>query len=223
MRTLLKPMRTFFLLLWAALPLLPTAAHAQARSPAELEGLVAPIALYPDAVVMDVLASAVHAVEPWQPDAPGLAAYPQLVDSLAQNPRWAYDLGTAYLIQPVDTLAAVQSVRQRAAVPAYSVPADPAYFVVTRVVRQHGVVRQPAVVRRPVRVWQEPYHRVPESRRQPIVQSRVPPALPDTRRLDFRRGAHPSGNAGAGAGAVPRMGAVHPDRHRGAGPRVFSP
>jgi hypothetical protein len=220
----MKVARLFLFLACAALSLVP--AIARAYAPAELEGLLAPIALYPDEVVQDVLTASSAPDQPTRDAAwANLAAYPDLRERISQSPQWATDLGSAWLTQPQDVMATVQALRQRAAAagtvttgiyptvqyydpwvaygpywyPAYT----PVYWrpwvahpvFVTRVV----VPRAPVVVRRgPVVVHHapsvvskpfvsrpsfhphavQPYQRVPESRRQPIAQSRVPHVAP---------------------------------------------
>lgn len=254
----MRALRVFFLLCVAALSFVP--AVARAYSPAELEGLLAPVALYPDEVLQDVLAAsttpdqvrqaaewtrvnrgmtgqdAIAAVQDrgWQPAVADLVAYPDLLERMAQSPQWTADLGNAYLTQQADVMASVQALRQRAyasgtlksdqyqtvqpsgaaiavapAMPylyyvpyydpwlAYGPYWYPAYtpvywrpwvarpaFVTHFVVRRGPVFAHPAprpIVSRPVAIHGpvvQPYHRVPESRRAPIVQSRVAPAFP---------------------------------------------
>jgi hypothetical protein len=227
----MRALRIFFLLSFAALSFLPAIARA-AYSSAQLEGLLAPVALYPDEVLQDVLAAAAT------PDTvnQALAAYPELAERMAQSPQWTADLGNAWRTQPQDVMATVQTLRQRAyasgtlksdqyqtvessgsaiavapAMPyVYYVPYydpwvaygpywypayTPVYWrpwvarpvFVTRVVVRRGpafvhaaprpFVSRPFVAPHAV---VQPFHRIPESRRQPIVQSRVPPAFPRT-------------------------------------------
>src|SRR5712672_3124670 len=138
----LATMRILLLLFCAALSFLPAAARAQSPeyNPPELEALLAPVALYPDAVVSQVLAAAVapgeiaeaaqwtrmnrgmigddavRAVQDrgWQPAVAALVAYPELLESMADSPQWIIDLGNAYLAQPAQVMATVQALRQRA-------------------------------------------------------------------------------------------------------------
>jgi hypothetical protein len=135
-------MRTFLLLFCAALSLLPAAARAQSPqyNPAQLEALLAPVALYPDPVLSQVLAAsivpdqvaqagqwtrvnrgmsgedAMRAVQDrgWQPAVAALVAYPELLESMADSPQWTFDLGNAYVVQPAQVMATVQALRQRA-------------------------------------------------------------------------------------------------------------
>jgi hypothetical protein len=134
----MRVLRIFFLLCGAALSFLP--AIARAYSSAELEGLLAPVALYPDPVLQDVLAAsttpdqvkqaadwaranpgmsgqdAVRAVQGrgWQPAVADLVAYPELLERMAQSPQWTADLGSAWASQQPEVMAVVQTLRQRA-------------------------------------------------------------------------------------------------------------
>jgi hypothetical protein len=135
-------MRILLLLFCAALSFLPAAARAQSPryNPPQLEALLAPVALYPDPVLLQVLAAsaapgevaeaaqwtrvnrgmsgddAVRAAQDrgWQPAVAALVAYPELLESMADSPQWIIDLGNAYLDQPAQLMATVQALRQRA-------------------------------------------------------------------------------------------------------------
>jgi hypothetical protein len=116
-------------------------AAMQTLSPDQLEQLVAPIALYPDALVAQILAgstypaqiaasdqwlrtsgfsgpdqaaAAVNAQTMWDPSIKALTAYPQVLDMLAGNLQWSTALGNAYYNQPQDVLQTVQVLRMRA-------------------------------------------------------------------------------------------------------------
>ena len=106
----------------------------------QLEQLVAPIALYPDTLVAQVLAASTYPAQVsdadrwlqsqgnassyqiaggadgqnWGPSVKALTAFPQVLDELDRNQRWTTDLGNAYYNQPQDVLEAVQVMRQRA-------------------------------------------------------------------------------------------------------------
>ena len=112
----------------------------QALAPEQLNDLVAPIALYPDSLVAQILAAATYPQQvvaagqfvqqsgnyppaelaemanqqPWDPSVKSLVAFPQVLQDLNQNMNWTTDLGNAYYNQPQDVMAAVQSMRQRA-------------------------------------------------------------------------------------------------------------
>ena len=106
----------------------------------ELQQLAAPIALYPDALVAQILggatfpdqiatannyllynsnlsaASLMQAVDaqPWDPSVKALTQFPSVLDNLAKNLSWTSALGEAYHTQPTDVMAAVQVLRAKA-------------------------------------------------------------------------------------------------------------
>ena len=106
----------------------------------ELQQLVAPIALYPDALVAQVLASAtfpdqvaeaaswlqqysnltgstlMQAVDAqrWDPSVKALTQFPSVLGNLAANLTWTSSLGEAYHTQSADVMAAVQVLRAKA-------------------------------------------------------------------------------------------------------------
>jgi hypothetical protein len=113
----------------------------QAMAPDQLEQLLAPIALYPDALVAQILAGATYPAQiaaadqmvhqmgmadpnamaaeassqtTWDPSIKALTAYPQVLDMLAGNLQWTTVLGNAYYNQPQDVLQTVQVMRMRA-------------------------------------------------------------------------------------------------------------
>jgi hypothetical protein len=118
----------------------PGYGQAQPLSAAQLEQLVAPIALYPDTLVAQVLAASTYPtqvvqadrwlqaqgyasadqvasganVQNWDPSIKALTAFPQVLQQMDQNLQWTTDLGNAYFNQPQDVLEAVQILRQRA-------------------------------------------------------------------------------------------------------------
>jgi len=106
----------------------------------QLEQLVAPIALYPDPLVAQVLTASTYPAQVadadrwrqaqgyapaeqiaagadaqnWDPSVKALTAFPQVLAEMDRNMRWTTDLGNAYYNQPQDILQAVQVMRQRA-------------------------------------------------------------------------------------------------------------
>ena len=124
----------------------PQQGYGQAQPPVQplgaqqLEQLVAPIALYPDTLLAQVLAASTYPAqvadadrwrqaqgnvnseqiaaganaEPWDPSVKALTAFPQVLAEMDQNLQWTTDLGNAYYNQPQDLLEAVQAMRQRA-------------------------------------------------------------------------------------------------------------
>jgi len=109
-------------------------------SPQELENLVAPIALYPDPLLGQVLAASTYPLEiveahqwlrqhsnlhgsqlmdaakqqNWDPSVQALVAFPDALKLLADDIRWTTDLGNAFLAQQADVMNAVQRMRARA-------------------------------------------------------------------------------------------------------------
>ncbi len=113
----------------------------QPISPDQLTQLIAPIALYPDGLVAQILAastypaqiaaaaqwlrsmggaspdqiaSATDAQSSWDPSIKALTAFPQVLEGLASNLQWTTSLGNAYYNQPQDVLQTIQVMRQRA-------------------------------------------------------------------------------------------------------------
>jgi hypothetical protein len=119
----------------------PPPAGAYAPLGAEqLNQLVAPIALYPDSLVAQVLTASTYPQQimdanawmqqyggmppdqraaaantmPWDPSIKSLTAFPDVLANLARNQNWAGALGNAYYNQPGDVMNAVQAMRFRA-------------------------------------------------------------------------------------------------------------
>jgi hypothetical protein len=115
-------------------------APAQPLDAVQVEQLVAPIALYPDRLVAQVLAASTYPsqvadadqwrqtqryaspdqiaagadVQNWDPSVKALTAFPQVLAQMDRNLQWTTDLGNAYYNQPQDVLEAVQVMRRRA-------------------------------------------------------------------------------------------------------------
>jgi uncharacterized protein DUF3300 len=134
--------RLIALVLLAALALWQAPSQAQARvyNQAELDALLAPVALYPDPVLSHILVAAtqpedlreaaawsransqltgedaVRAAEsmPWQPSVKALRAFPELLARMDESPQWAADLGAAFLEQEPYVMETVQALRRRA-------------------------------------------------------------------------------------------------------------
>src|SRR5271166_869180 len=110
------------------------------QTPEQLQQLVAPIALYPDSLVAQILAASTfpeqvvvadrfvqthpdlkgddlgHAVDqqPWDPSVKALTAFPSVLGNMDKNLSWTSSLGDAYYNQQPDVMDAVQVMRQRA-------------------------------------------------------------------------------------------------------------
>lgn len=111
-------------------------------APQQLDQLVAPIALYPDGLLAQVLTASTfwsqipeaaawanqhsylhgddlaRAIQednlPWDPSIMGLLPFPNVLNYMAQYMGWAQQLGNAVLAQRGDVMDAVQRMRQRA-------------------------------------------------------------------------------------------------------------
>ena len=106
----------------------------------QLDALVAPIALYPDPLLSQVLVASTYPLEiiqlqqwlvqhkdlkdkalvdavekeDWDPSIQGMAALPDAVKQLAENIKWTTNLGDAFLAQQSDVMDAVQRMRAKA-------------------------------------------------------------------------------------------------------------
>lgn len=109
-------------------------------TPDQLYQLVAPIALFPDNLLAQVLAGSTYPdqvtaaynwmkqnanlkgqqlmetvnQQPWDNSIKGLTQFPDVLDQLATNLSWTSSLGDAYFNVPQDVMNAVQVMRQRA-------------------------------------------------------------------------------------------------------------
>jgi hypothetical protein len=118
------------------------APQGQPLSAEQLDQLVAPIALYPDALVAQVLAAATYPTQVveadrwrqaqgnapaeqiaagaenrnWDPSVKALTAFPTVLAQMDRNLQWTTDLGNAYYNQPQDVMDSVQAMRQKAQV-----------------------------------------------------------------------------------------------------------
>jgi hypothetical protein len=107
---------------------------------AELHQLVAPIALYPDSLVGQILAASSYPTQiveaqrwmqnnsrlsasqlareadtqPWDPSVKSLTAFPKVLDNMNTNLSWTSALGEAYYSDPQGVLKAVQVMRAQA-------------------------------------------------------------------------------------------------------------
>lgn len=118
------------------------APEAVLLSEAELDTLVAPVALYPDALLAQIFVAATYPLDvikadrfvqandklgdkervqaaekqPWDPSIQVLAgAFPQVINRMATEIDWTENLGNAVVAQTDDVLLAVQRMRARAA------------------------------------------------------------------------------------------------------------
>ncbi len=122
----------------------PAPAAVQALAADQLEQMLAPIALYPDALLAQILAASTYPAQvagadqwlqqmraqgsgsadqvaaganaqtTWDPSIKALTAFPDVLDMLDHNLQWTTALGNAYYNQPQDVMQTVQVLRQRA-------------------------------------------------------------------------------------------------------------
>jgi len=125
-----------------ALPVVSTPSQAQGTlAPQELDKLVAPVALYPDLVLTDILAAATYpaevveaarfvadpahagmngaaltaaaaaAGEDWDASVRALLMFPQVLQMMDSTLDWTEHLGRAFIAQQADVMQAVQRLR----------------------------------------------------------------------------------------------------------------
>src|SRR5262245_6815112 len=109
-------------------------------APAQLQQLVAPIALYPDELVAQVLAAATYPdqvveadrwleqhhdlqgdrlarevdAQPWDPSVKALVQFPSVLANMDKNLSWTSALGDAYVNDQQNVMDAIQTMRRRA-------------------------------------------------------------------------------------------------------------
>jgi len=124
---------------------LPLAGHAQGDAPftrVQIERLVAPIALYPDQLLGQILTAATYPLEvveaarwvrmpeharlrgddlfaalefqDWAPSVKSLVPFPEVLETMDQHLGWTQQLGDAFLAQPIEVMNAIQRLRARA-------------------------------------------------------------------------------------------------------------
>jgi hypothetical protein len=135
----------------AVSPLAMTAVQAQqyqgqvqgpqrSYSQAELDQMLAPIALYPDALLSQILMASTYPAQvsaaarwsranpglqgddavraaqyqDWDPSVQSLVAFPQVLARMGENPGWTQSLGDAFLMQEPHVMDTVQQLRRRA-------------------------------------------------------------------------------------------------------------
>jgi uncharacterized membrane protein YgcG len=110
------------------------------QTPEQLQRLVAPIALYPDSLVAQILAASTFPEEvveadrwvqanpdlkgdalgqaadqqPWDPSVKALTGFPSVLGNMDKNLSWTSSLGDAYYNQQQDVMDAVQVMRRKA-------------------------------------------------------------------------------------------------------------
>ena len=118
-----------------------TAPGAKTFSEQEIQQLVAPIALHPDALFTQILMASTYPLEivaadrwvrgnaglkgkaledalqgqTWDPSVKSLTVFPQVLTMMSEKLDWTQNLGDAFLAQQKDVLAAAQALRNKAA------------------------------------------------------------------------------------------------------------
>ena len=149
----------------AATPAPPPAAPVK-RSAAELEKLVAPIALYPDPLIATILPASVYPLEivqaarfvadtnnlakldeqPWDTNVKAVARVPEVIKKMNDDLSWTMELGEAFLAQDKDVMDAMQSLRARAQQVGTLKTTPQQVVTVTNLVVQSTVEQQVVVV-----------------------------------------------------------------------------
>ena len=114
--------------------------QAAQQSPEQLQQLVAPIALYPDALIAQILAAATYPdqlvdakrwmdqhkdltgdslakevdKQSWDPSVKALTQFPAVLANMSQNLAWTSELGDVYVNQQQELTQAIQAMRERA-------------------------------------------------------------------------------------------------------------
>ena len=104
------------------------------RSAADLEKMVAPIALYPDPLIASLLPASAYPLEivqaarfvkdtnniakldsqTWDENVKAIARFPDVIAQMDKNLSWTSDLGDAFINQPKETMDAIQTMRTKA-------------------------------------------------------------------------------------------------------------
>ena len=114
--------------------------QAQAFKPEELEQILAPIALYPDSLLAQILMASTYPLEvvqaarwaeqnqqvkgealtaalekePWDPSVKSLVNFPDVLAMMNEKVDWTQKLGDAFLAQQKDVMDTVQNLRRKA-------------------------------------------------------------------------------------------------------------
>jgi len=128
------------LALWGQNPEPVAPPAGQTLTADQLDDLAAPIALYPDPLLSQILVASTYPLEVveagqwlqknswltgsalteaaqeqnWDPSVQALVVFPDVVKLLTEDVTWTTNLGNAFLAQQTEVMAAVQTMRQRA-------------------------------------------------------------------------------------------------------------
>jgi Protein of unknown function (DUF3300) len=126
----------------ASAPAAPATPPVQRLGEAQLDQLVAPIALYPDPLLAQILIASTYplevveaarwvgvpanqpltgdaltsalATQNWDPSVKALVAFPRVLETMSNQLQWTQALGNAFLAQEADVMGAVQNLRHEA-------------------------------------------------------------------------------------------------------------
>jgi len=133
-------LRILLLLIWGIAVAADPEPPASKIPADQLDALVAPIALYPDPLLAQVLVASTYPLEivqlqqwlqknpslkdkaladavakqPWDPSVQSMAGLPDVVKRLSDDIQWTTDLGNAFLAQQNEVMDAVQRMRKKA-------------------------------------------------------------------------------------------------------------
>jgi len=142
-RTFIKGLKGFLLVLIVCLLALlsiqawaedPGLTYSASFTDQELDDLLAPIALYPDPLLAQILPASTYPTEvadaeawlnrggdvssideqDWAESVRAIAHYPKILQMMAENMDWTANLGDAFLNQPEDVTNSIQRLRWRA-------------------------------------------------------------------------------------------------------------
>ena len=125
---------------WSAAAIAQGSAPAPLFKPEELDQLVAPIALYPDSLLAQVLMASTYPLEivsaarwvkanpklkdqalddalqtqTWDPSVKSLAVFPEVLTMMNEKLDWTQKLGDAFLAQQTEVMDAIQRLRSKA-------------------------------------------------------------------------------------------------------------
>src|SRR5688572_18572177 len=135
-----KNLLIFVLSIAAAIPIASGQTRVATFSRAEIDQMLAPVALYPDPLLSQLLMAATYPQEiveaarwsrahpgvegdaavrmvqdfEWDPSVKSLVAFPQVLTRMDENLEWTQKLGEAFIVQEPVVMEAVQDLRRRA-------------------------------------------------------------------------------------------------------------
>ncbi|HRY49451.1 MAG TPA: DUF3300 domain-containing protein, partial [Candidatus Paceibacterota bacterium] len=144
----------------------PPPAAPPKRTAADLENLVAPIALYPDPLIATILPASVYPLEivqaarfvkdtnnlakldqqPWDENVKAAARVPEVIQKMNEDLQWTISLGEAFLAQDKELMDAIQVLRGKAQ-KAKTLQTTPQQIVtVTNIIVEKTIEQQVVVV-----------------------------------------------------------------------------